>query len=215
MDVTAEEEAFRMALTGGAATLRVRYDGAMTGCGRAEILDDRLQPVATADLGRVAATVCGVAEGTRIATERGEVRVEELLPGDLVATREAGLRHLRALRTFDLGWRELGLLPILRPVRIRAGALGAEGPMRDLVLAGGLELHLTGGERRVSARSLVGQHGIAEAVVTTQRYFRLVLSKPGAVLANGAWVEGASSAGPDGPSADPVEVSARSVAPAN
>mgnify|MGYP001400170520 CR=1 FL=1 len=116
-------------------TLRLSYaDDAMTsGC--AEAINDRLVSVAAEDFARLAAAIGGFAEGTGIATQRGTKRVEDLVPGDRVVTRDAGVRSVRNTGRLHFGWRELGLLPVLRPVRLCRGTLGSESPTSDLVAA--------------------------------------------------------------------------------
>lgn len=196
--MTREQEVFCNRLAEGAATLRVCCDGTSAGGGRAEILDERFRSVAVADLVGVAAAIGGVAMGTRIATARGEVRVEDLRPGDLVATREGGLRALEHVQLRDVGWRELGLMPILRPIRVRAGAFGSGMPLCDLVVSGAVELHLPG-RQGLRARALLGQDGVAESGTMRLCYARLGLARAGEVLANGVWVGGICTDSGDAP----------------
>lgn len=200
--MTTGQERFCTTLAAGARALRVSYDATSAGGGRAEILDEAFRTVAAADLIGVAAAVGGVAAGTRIATARGEVRVEDLRPGDLVATREAGRQAVEGVHAHVLGWRELGLMPFLRPIRIRAGALGATDPLHDLVVAGAVEVHLPCRDRCIRARALLGQEGVSEAAAIRQGYVRLSLARPGAVLANGVWVEGICTLAPDAVAGD-------------
>lgn len=72
---------------------------------------------------------CG---GTLIRTARGDVAVEDLQVGDLVATRDNGFQELRWIGRKALEASQLHLFTSLRPVRIRAGALGQGLPHRDL-----------------------------------------------------------------------------------
>ena len=196
MKTDAGQEVFRTGLAAGAGSLRLSYDDDAMTVGRVEVLGEALGTLAGADLARVAADSAGVAEGTLIATERGEVRAEALRPGDRVVTREAGLQPVFGVVTLDIGWRQLGLLPVLRPIRIASGAFGEAGPIRDLLVAGGLGILPAGrGESATAARALLGEPGVAEADVTAIRYVRLTLRRSGAILANGLWVEGVC--GPD------------------
>jgi hypothetical protein len=70
--------------------------------------------------------------GVLIRTERGARPVESLAPGDLVWTLDGGPRPLRRLLSRHIGAAELAADPALRPVVIRAGALGPGRPARDL-----------------------------------------------------------------------------------
>ncbi len=73
--------------------------------------------------------------GTMILTERGNVAVEDLRVGDMVITRDHGPQPLRWIGGKQLGTELLGLFDKLRPVRIRAGALGYGLPRRDLYVS--------------------------------------------------------------------------------
>ena len=65
------------------------------------------------------------AAGTRILTPRGEVEVERIAPGDLVLTRDHGLRPVRWT-----GSRRVDGRGAMAPVRIEAGALGNARALR-------------------------------------------------------------------------------------
>ncbi|MCG6902178.1 MAG: Hint domain-containing protein [Rhodobacter sp.] len=75
------------------------------------------------------------ATGTMIRTAGGQKPVEALQPGDLVCTRDNGLQPVRwiASRRLDAG--AFAADASLRPVRIRANALGENRPVRDLVVS--------------------------------------------------------------------------------
>lgn len=73
--------------------------------------------------------------GTMILTDRGERSIEELAPGDMVWTRDNGFQPLRWHGRRSLSAQELEANPRLRPVRIRAGALGPNRPRRDLTVS--------------------------------------------------------------------------------
>jgi Hint domain-containing protein len=76
-----------------------------------------------------------VARGTRIATRTGAVPVEDLLPGDLIETLDGGFQPVRWIGSRRIGAPEMRADGRLRPVRIRAGALGGGRPLRDLVVS--------------------------------------------------------------------------------
>lgn len=73
--------------------------------------------------------------GTLILTSRGEIAVEDLRPGDMVMTRDHGPKPLRWIGSKMLDGAVLQAFAKLRPVRIRAGALGAGLPARDLYVS--------------------------------------------------------------------------------
>ncbi|GGD35748.1 Hint domain-containing protein [Sinisalibacter lacisalsi] len=130
--------------------------------------------------------------GTRIETPNGARPVESLVPGDLVA-----VAHGAPLPVIWTGRRVLdaaALLasPDLRPVRIRAGALGNA---RDLLLSPQHRVALGGGtalEGFVPARWLAedgdGRFRIARGKRTVT-YIHLLLPRHAVVLAEGAPVE--------------------------
>ncbi len=91
--------------------------------------------------GGTAVTVTGIAcfcRGTRIATERGEVAVEELVVGDRVVTVLDGAVAARPVRWIgrrSYAGRFLAANPGVHPVRFRAGSLGGGLPRRDLLVS--------------------------------------------------------------------------------
>ncbi|GAB5445951.1 Hint domain-containing protein [Gymnodinialimonas sp.] len=73
--------------------------------------------------------------GTHILTPSGEKRVEDLEVGDRIVTRDHGVQPIRWIGATHLPANALAARPDLRPVRIKAGALGPETPVRDLSLS--------------------------------------------------------------------------------
>jgi hypothetical protein len=73
-----------------------------------------------------------VLRGTLIRTPSGPVPVEELRPGDLVDTKDSGPQPVKWVGLRRVSPAELKADPSLRPIRIRAGALGHDLPVRDL-----------------------------------------------------------------------------------
>src|SRR6056297_629851 len=136
--------------------------------------------------------------GTRIATPRGEVAVEDLREGDRVITRDNGLQEVRWVGSRGLGAADLMAAPHLRPVRIRAGALGHGLPEHDMLVSPQHRVLLTSeraalyfGEREVlaAARHLTGMEGIAEARTTGTTYIHFMCDRHEVVLSDGAWTE--------------------------
>lgn len=137
--------------------------------------------------------------GTRIATPRGAVPVEQLRPGDRVFTRDNGLQELRWIGRRQVSAAELTALPHLRPVVIRAGSLGENLPERDLVVSPNHRVLLTGARAALAfAESEVlaaAQHllhapgferGAAGAGVT---YVHLLFDQHEVILSDGLWSE--------------------------
>jgi hypothetical protein len=124
--------------------------------------------------------------GTRILTERGEVAVEDLREGDLVATRFSGLRPIRWIGTQSFEGRLAG--PGHLPIRLRANSLGHGLPREDLLVSPGHAV-LVGDVLAHAAALVNGQTIVQEPVTGTVDYFHLDLGPHDCVLANGTWAE--------------------------
>jgi hypothetical protein len=124
--------------------------------------------------------------GTRILTAAGEVPVEALRPGDLVATRFGGLRPVRWIGTQHfVGLNATGMLA---PIVIRAGALGPAQPRRDLWVSPGHAVLVDG--HLVCAYLLLNGITIEQPPHTGAiAYFHIDLGPHDCVLAEGAWAE--------------------------
>ncbi|MFT8245386.1 Hint domain-containing protein [Roseomonas sp. BN140053] len=137
-----------------------------------------------------AALAC-FASGTRIATERGPVAVEDLVIGDMALTCSG--RHGASAPVKRIGWRRFDLLRHPRPekvapVRIRAGALGENVPSRDLVVSPDHCMWLK--DSLVPARLLVnGTTVIREAGYAHVTYWHVELEHHDLLVAEGALSE--------------------------
>lgn len=103
------------------------------------------------------------AAGTMIATPDGEVAVEDLATGDLVTTVDDGAQPIRWIGRAEV---DLADAPNMRPVRIRAGALGEGVPAADLVVSP---------QHRVLVRSKIAQRmfGTDEVLVAAKQLLAL------------------------------------------
>ncbi|SFX56615.1 Hint domain-containing protein [Paracoccus pantotrophus] len=136
--------------------------------------------------------------GTLIECAGGLRPVESLRIGDLVRTLDNGLKPLRWIASRRLG-RELAATPKLRPIRIRAGALGQGVPSADLLVSP---------QHRILVRSRVAMRlfGCAEVLVAAKQllmlegvdiaqdlevveYFHFAFDRHEVVFANGAEAE--------------------------
>lgn len=143
-------------------------------------------------------SVC-FARGVRIETAVGAVPVERLSVGTLVRTRDRGLQPIRWIGARKIGQADLTRHPNLRPIRIRAGALGQGTPLADLVVSPQHRLLLR--SRRVrqmsgsdevlaAAKQLVLVDGIETAGdMTAVEYWHFLLDTHEIVFANGAEAE--------------------------
>jgi hypothetical protein len=124
--------------------------------------------------------------GTRILTAAGEVPVESLQQGGLVATRFGGLRPVRWIGTQNfIGLNSAGMLA---PICIRARALGPDQPLRDLWVSPGHAVLVEG--HLVCAYLLLNGTTIVQPPHTGEiAYFHIDLGTHDCVLAEGAWSE--------------------------
>ena len=153
----------------------------------------------TTDTAFVTVDVTCFARGTRIETPRGPVAVEDLRPGDLVLTRDRGAQPLRWVGSSRVDGGTLASTPRLRPIRIRAGALGQHAPAQDLLVSP---------QHRILVRSKIAQRmfGAAEVLVAAKQlvlldgidvaedlaeveYFHLLFDRHEVVISNGAETE--------------------------
>jgi len=131
--------------------------------------------------------------GTRIHTPDGPRPVEMLAPGDRVQTRDNGPQPVVWSGATQVSGADLYLHPHLRPVRIRAGALGPARPDADLLVSPGHRLLLRGAgglfgapEVLVAATDLEDgrliRRDVAPGAVT---YVHLMLARHEVIIANG------------------------------
>lgn len=110
-------------------------NGNLGQAGGLRIMGTDNQPVSSSELLAENTGVVCFTKGTRIATERGEVPVEDLKPGDLVQTLDHGLQPIRWIGARHLSNTELAEQPNLRPIRISPAVMGLPDEERDLVVS--------------------------------------------------------------------------------
>ncbi|MEL6958823.1 MAG: Ig-like domain-containing protein [Pseudomonadota bacterium] len=136
--------------------------------------------------------------GTTIATPRGERLVEELREGDRIITRDNGIQEIRWVGRKEMSGKALVANPHLKPILIKAGALGNGLPERDmlvspnhrcLVASEKTQLYFEEREVLAAAKHLVGAEGIHELDVMGTAYIHFMFDRHEVVLSNGAWTE--------------------------
>lgn len=146
----------------------------------------------------VAPVMC-FARGTLIKTHGGLRRIETLRAGELVVTRDHADQPIRWIGSRKLSAKELDALPNLRPIRIRAGALGRNLPETDLTVSP---------QHRVLVRSKIAQRmfSVKEVLVAAKHlleidgievaediqkieYFHILFDRHEVIFSNGAETE--------------------------
>lgn len=139
----------------------------------------------------------GVAAGTHIRTDQGEVPVEQLGAGDLVLTCEAGLKPLRAIG--------VTIARDIEVVRLAPGALGRPPGARELVLPAQQQIVLRDWRARdlfgreaqpTPAGALVGETHVRRETLRELQLFQLHFDGPQVIWANGVELPSARIAAP-------------------
>ncbi|MEP6017713.1 MAG: Hint domain-containing protein [Paracoccaceae bacterium] len=107
------------------------------------------------------------ADGTQIMTRNGQVAVEKLQIGDDVMTMDSGYQPIRWIGSRTLDAIDLAVNPNLRPIRIKAGALGAGLPEQDLFVSP---------QHRIFVRSAIAQRmfGTSEILIPAKKLLDIV-----------------------------------------
>ncbi|MEP4859312.1 MAG: Hint domain-containing protein, partial [Alphaproteobacteria bacterium] len=136
--------------------------------------------------------------GTKIATPKGEVRVEELQVGDRVITRDNGIQTIRWAGAREMTGAEFEMAAHLKPVLIRKGALGNALPERDMMVSPNhrvlvanekTALYFEEREVLVAAKHLTGMDGIDVVEVSGTTYIHVMFDRHEVILSDGTWTE--------------------------
>ncbi len=176
---------------------RVIRDGPESESGRVEFLDGDGNVINTLTYSEIERVIC-FTPGTLIATIRGGVTVEALLPGDKVITRDNGCQPVRWVGRRDLNADQLKACPKLRPILIRAGSLGPNLPTQDMMGRPNHRMrsvhpsaNILFGEPEVliAAKHMITMPGVDCVHPSTVSYVHFMFDSHEVVLANGAWSE--------------------------
>jgi len=153
--------------------------------------------------------------GTRIQTESGGRRVEELRQGDRVLTKDDGPQDILWIGSRKMTGARLYAMPHLRPIRIRAGALGIDIPDGDLIVSPQHRLLVRGRAAQalfsapevlmaaadmINDRSISVDHALREVT-----YIHLLLERHQIVWANGVETESFHPANTSMETLDPAQ----------
>jgi len=182
----------------GRAATNIILDPTNPENGIVEFLDAQGNITGTLTFSNIENIVPCFTPGTRIATPRGEIPVEDLQPGDRVVTRDNGLQQIRWTGARSLDYGQLAAAPHLKPILIARGSLGEDLPEQDMLVSPNhrmlvanerTALYFEDHEVLVAAKHLVDHKGVrpVEALGTT--YVHFLCDRHEVVLANGAWTE--------------------------
>ncbi|MGC1428191.1 MAG: Hint domain-containing protein [Albidovulum sp.] len=153
--------------------------------------------------------------GTSISTPNGARLVEEICPGDMVSTRDDGAQEVLWVGTRRMTGARLYAHPHLRPVRIRAGAMGEDRPETDLIVSPGHRMLVSGARAQalfnqsevlVAARDLIDdQMVLTETGLRDVTYVHLLTSRHQILWANGLEAESFHPANADLDLLDPQQ----------
>lgn len=129
--------------------------------------------------------------GSLVRTKNGLFPIQELGEGDLVWTKDNGLQPIgwASAKRLDVDWFKAN--PDLRPIMIKAGALGAGRPNRDCMVSPG---HLVlvgakGEEVFVPARQLTNRDGVYQVAPCNTAYVHLLFESHQVIEVDGFWSE--------------------------
>ena len=152
---------------------------------------------------------------TLIRTPGGDRRVEDLVPGDLVLTRDAGPQEIRWISGQYISGARLHAMPHLRPVRLRNDALGLGRPEGDLLVSPDHKVLVSGpraqdmyncDEVLVAAKDMVNDLNIiVDHGVRDLRYIHLMFERHQILWAAGVPCESYHPADADLRKLDPLD----------
>ncbi|MEP2031515.1 MAG: Hint domain-containing protein [Paracoccaceae bacterium] len=158
-----------------------------------------LDAMITRKTGRGPVGVICFTPGTRVATPYGPRNVEALREGDQVSTKDNGAQEISWIGSRRMTSTRLSAAPQMRPVRIRAGALGLDRPDQELLVSPEHRMLITGDKARalfnepevlVSAKDLIDGSTIQmDMCVPEVTYIHLLLPQHQIVWANGIETE--------------------------
>ena len=137
--------------------------------------------------------------GTEIETDQGPVQIERLAVGNRIVTRDNGIQEIRWMGSIKISTREFENNPDIRPIRIRAGALGNGLPNKDLYVSPQHRILIRSEIARrmfgvfeilVAAKHLLKLNGIEITEDNSEvEYFHILFDRHEVVFANGAETE--------------------------
>lgn len=166
--------------------------------GSINLLDGADSVIGTMTFNEIEQIIPCFTPGTLIATPEGERRVEDLVVGDRIITRDNGIQPIRWLGQRSLAGSELKAAEHLQPILIREGALGNSLPERDMMVSPNhrvlvandkTALYFEDREVLVAAKHMTGLPGIDAVETSSVTYIHFMFDQHEVVLSDGAWTE--------------------------
>ena len=182
----------------GKALTNIIFDPGNAENGTVQFLDGAGVVIGTMTFTNIENVIPCFTPGTLIETARGAMRVEDLVAGDSVLTRDNGYQQLCWVGRRDLSSADLAERPAFAPILIREGALGTNLPCQDMMVSPQHRMLFTGhraemmfGEHEVlvAAKHLVGKPGINRANPGAVSYIHIMCDHHEIIRANGCWTE--------------------------
>ena len=179
-------------------SLRVVPDAGNPESGVVKYFDQNGAPSGTLTFSNIENVIPCFTTGTLIATPNGQCAVDQLAAGDKVITRDNGIQEIRWVGRRAMSGAELARAPHLKPVLIRAGALGNDLPERDMLVSpqhrvlmatGTTSLYFDESEVFAAAKHLTDMAGIELADVSETEYLHVMFDQHEVILSDGAWTE--------------------------
>lgn len=163
------------------------------------VVHHSLEGMRGASTGPASGGVICFTPGTRIETPEGPRLVEELREGDHVQTRDNGTEQIQWIGSRRMTGARLFAMPRLRPIRLRAGALGMGRPDAELLVSPEHRMLVRGDVARalfntpevlVMARDLVNNDTVTVDLGSREvTYIHLLLPHHQIIWANGVETE--------------------------
>jgi len=182
----------------GGGPFDIRYTSQDLEDGFVDYLDENGDVTGTLRFRNIENIVPCFTPGTRVATPKGECLVEDLKVGDRIITRDNGIQEIRWYGMKSLDWKTLRSNEHLKPILIRAGALGRGLPERDMLvspnhrmLVANDKTSLYFDEREVfaAAKHLINNRRVHSVETLGTTYIHFMFDRHEVVLANGSWTE--------------------------
>jgi Ca2+-binding RTX toxin-like protein len=183
---------------GGDTGTNVLYGGGDDTSGTVEVLDGSGAVTGSFSFTSIESVVPCFTQGSIILTNKGEKRVEDLVVGDRVLTRDSGFQAIKWVGARSLTRDDMVAQPAFSPISIRAGALGGGLPERDMMVSPQHRMLMSGpraemlfgeAEVLVAAVHLVNDSTILRARPQAVTYIHLLFDQHEIICADGAWSE--------------------------